>query len=63
MPQPRSVVLTHALIGKRRCPGCGLPLLMMPSGPMDNDDDHECIFECPCCAYAETVPRKIDDAV
>ncbi len=44
-------------IGQRRCPTCGLPMLLSQSHiqpPKDEDGYDERIFECPECAYAET---------
>jgi ribosomal protein S27AE len=42
-------------LAKRRCPKCGVPMLLARIEPWDQFDDDERIFECGVCAYAETV--------
>jgi hypothetical protein len=54
MPQPRRLHLTRPPIGQRRCPTCGLPMLLSYIQPADKDGYDERIFECLKCDYAET---------
>ena len=54
MPQPRRLNLRPPPIGQRRCPTCGLPMLLAYIQPADKDGYNERIFECTKCAYAET---------
>jgi hypothetical protein len=45
-------------VGKRRCPACGVPMLVaqiQPSGPEHHDLR---TFECSTCDYGETVTVK-----
>jgi endogenous inhibitor of DNA gyrase (YacG/DUF329 family) len=40
---------------KRPCPKCGLPMLLSRIEPTDKIDYDQQTYECPTCAYAETV--------
>jgi len=54
MPQPRRLARIKPPIGQRRCPSCGLPLLLSRIEASEDLDYDERIFECSLCAYAET---------
>ena len=60
MPQPHSVYLGKPPVGQRRCPACGLPMLLFRIESSDQLGYDERIFECATCAYAETVSVKSD---
>jgi hypothetical protein len=55
MPFPRRVISKKPPIGERRCPACGIPLLLAAVEPTDQADHDERTFECSGCVYAETV--------
>ena len=58
MPQPRKFVQMKPPIGERRCPSCGLPMLLSRIEVSDVEDHDERTFECSRCAYAETTNVK-----
>jgi hypothetical protein len=45
-------------IARRRCPSCGLHLFLSRIEPTDRDNYEERVYECPVCAYGETVTVK-----
>jgi len=53
MPHLRD--LTIPPFGERRCPKCGLPMLLSVIEPGDNGHEDLRTFECQECYYAETV--------
>jgi hypothetical protein len=59
MPQPRKFIQMKPPIGQRRCPSCGLPMLLSHIEPSDDLSRDERTFECSLCAYAETTTVKI----
>ena len=58
MPQPRKFARMKPPIGQRRCPSCGLPMLLSRIEPSDEEDHDERTFECSLCAYAERATVK-----
>jgi hypothetical protein len=59
MPQPNRTDLSPlAPIASRRCPCCGLHLFLSRIEPTDRVEYEERIYECPICAYGETVTVK-----
>jgi hypothetical protein len=58
MPQARKFFRLKPPIGQRRCPSCGLPMLLSHIEPSDETDHDERTFECVLCAYAETTAVK-----
>lgn len=58
MPQARKFAPMKPPIGERRCPSCGLPMLLSRIEPSDEIDRDERTFECSRCAYAETTTVK-----
>jgi hypothetical protein len=54
MPIPRRLVPKIPPIGQRRCPACGLPMLLAFVEPTDQLGHDARTFECTECAYAET---------
>jgi hypothetical protein len=58
MPQPRKFSQIKPPIGERRCPSCGLPMLLTCMGPSEEPEYDERTFECSSCAYAETTSVK-----
>jgi hypothetical protein len=58
MPHPRHVMLDKPPIGQRRCPACGLPMLLASIELTDQLGHDGRIFECTECAYAEMVTVK-----
>jgi len=59
MPQPRKFFPAKPPVGLRRCPSCGLPMLLARIEPSDEADRDERTFECVQCAYAETTTVKL----
>ena len=59
MPQPRKFVPVKPPIGQRRCPSCGLPMLLSRVEPSDEVGRDEHTFECAACAYAETTTVRV----
>ena len=55
MPQPHNFDPTEPPAGQRRCPNCGLPMLLSSIEPSEQDGHDERTFECSKCVYAETV--------
>jgi len=53
MPHLRD--LTIPPFGERRCPKCGLPMLLSVIEQGDNGHEDLRTFECQECYYAETV--------
>ena len=53
MPQRRDLSIPP--IGERRCPKCGLPLLLSVIEPAEGTHEDLRTFECRECYYAETV--------
>jgi hypothetical protein len=55
MSQPQNFDPTDPPVGQRRCPKCGLPMVLsqIESGERTLEDQRT--FECVQCAYAETV--------
>jgi hypothetical protein len=45
-------------VGQRRCPLCGVIMLLSQIDPTDQEGYDERTFECSECAYAETVTIK-----
>jgi len=58
MPQPHYFDASDAPIGNRRCPKCGLIMLLSEIDPSAEDGCDERTFECTLCAYAETITVK-----
>ena len=59
MPQPnRPDPSPLPPIARRRCPSCGLHLFLSHIEPSDRVGHEERIYECPVCAYGETVTVK-----
>jgi hypothetical protein len=58
MPRPRSFGQRKAPLGMRRCPKCGVPMLLALIEPTDQADHDQRTFECSTCAYAEVVAVK-----
>lgn len=54
MPQSRRLARIKPPIGQRRCPACGLALLLSRIEASEDLDYDERTFECSLCAYAET---------
>jgi hypothetical protein len=54
MPQPITFDTTPP-VGQRRCPLCGVIMLISQIDPSDQDGYDERTFECSECAYAETL--------
>jgi hypothetical protein len=48
-------------IGKRRCPFCGEPMLLLSILRADEGHDQR-IFECSSCPYAETTIVKFEES-
>jgi hypothetical protein len=61
MPQPRRFVPAKPPIGQRRCPACGLPLVLSHVAISNDADCDERTFECAACAYAETIAVNFRD--
>src|SRR5215510_7436792 len=59
MPQPRKFASAKPPIGLRRCPSCGLPMLLSRVEPSDEVGRDERTFECAACAYAETTTVRV----
>jgi len=59
MPQPRKFFQTKPPIGERRCPSCGLPMLLSRVEPSELVGRDERTFECAECAYAETTTVRV----
>jgi hypothetical protein len=55
MPQPHKFDPTEAPMGKRRCPKCGMIMLLSQIEPCDEGGYDRRTFECTNCAYGETV--------
>ena len=55
MPYPYNFDPTQPPLAQRRCPKCGLPMLLSRIEPTDKIDYDQQTYECPTCAYAETV--------
>ena len=60
MPQTNKFDPTKQPIGKRRCPKCGVPMLLSLIEPSELEGCDERTFECAQCAYAEAVTVKFD---
>jgi len=58
MKQAHNDNFAHPPIGRRPCPGCGLPMFLSFIEPTKNDGEEWRTFECMECAYAETVTVK-----
>jgi len=59
MPQPdRPDPSPLPPIARRRCPSCGLQLFLACIEPADSDGYEDRTYECPMCAYGETVAVK-----
>lgn len=58
MPQARKFTRMKPPIGERRCPACGLPMLLSRIEPSEEPGHDERTFECSLCAYAETTTIK-----
>jgi hypothetical protein len=58
MPQPHKFAPPVAPVGQRRCPKCGLIMLLSTIEPSDEEGCDERTFECTQCVYAETVTVK-----
>jgi len=54
MPLLRRFLPKKPPIGQRRCPACGLPMLLAFIDLTDKPDEDARTFECGECAYAET---------
>lgn len=54
MPLPRRFLPKKPPIGERRCPACGLPMLLASIEPTDQAGHDARTFECADCAFAET---------
>jgi len=61
MPLPRRFIPKKPPIGQRRCPACGLPMLLGCIEPTDRAGEDVRTFECSECAYAETVIVEFAD--
>src|SRR5262245_43260276 len=59
MPQPRKFASANPPIGLRRCPSCGLPMLLSLVELSDDVGRDERTFECAACAYAETTTVRV----
>lgn len=57
MPQPHNFDPTQ-LAGHRECPVCGLPMFLSLIEPTDQAGQDDRTFECPNCAFVETVSVK-----
>jgi hypothetical protein len=55
MSQPQNFDPTKPPVGQRRCPKCGLPMVLSQIEPAERMLEDERTFECVQCAYAETV--------
>jgi hypothetical protein len=52
---PQTIIFdTTPPVGQRRCPRCGVIILLSKIEPTDQDGYDERTFECTQCAYAET---------
>ena len=59
MPQPdRPDPSPLPPIARRRCPSCGLQLFLAYIEPADDVGYEARTYECPMCAYGETVTVK-----
>ena len=58
MPQPLKLDRKKPPIGQRRCPLCGLPMLLSRIEPADEIDQDQRTFECSRCTYTETTTVK-----
>jgi hypothetical protein len=57
MPQPITFD-SKPPAGRRRCPRCGVIMLLSQIEPTDQEGYDERTFECSECAYAETFTVK-----
>jgi hypothetical protein len=56
MPRPRRFdPMTPPPVGQRRCPKCGVPMLLTLIEPTEQAYDDQRTFECWSCSYSETV--------
>jgi hypothetical protein len=55
MSQPQNFDPTKPPVGQRRCPKCGLPMVLSQIEPADRMLEDQRTFECVQCAYAESV--------
>jgi len=56
MPRPRRFdPTTPPPVGQRRCPKCGVPMLLTLIEPTEQADDDQRTFECWSCSYSERV--------
>jgi hypothetical protein len=56
MPRPlRFDPTTPPPVGQRRCPKCGVLMLLTLIEPTEQADDDQRTFECWSCSYSETV--------
>ena len=58
MPQQNSFGRENAPVGMRRCPKCGVPMILVYIEPTDQADHDQRTFECSACPYAEVVAVK-----
>jgi len=54
MPQTNKFDPTKQPIGQRRCPKCGMIMLVAQIEPWNEDGYDQRTFECTNCAYGET---------
>ena len=56
MPRPRRLdPPTPPPVGQRRCPKCGVLMLLTLIEPTEQADDDQRTFECWSCSYSETL--------